>query len=72
MANEVDHRFWRAFRDRVKGVNPEALIVGEIWHDAGPWLQGDQFDSVMNYLFRDAVLDFFASGKWVPTALMPS
>jgi cyclomaltodextrinase / maltogenic alpha-amylase / neopullulanase len=66
VANEVDHRFWRAFRDRVKGVNPEALIVGEIWHDAGPWLQGDQFDSVMNYLFRDAVLDFFASGKMGP------
>ena len=63
VANEVDHRFWRAFRDRVKGVNPEALIVGEIWHDAGPWLQGDQFDSVMNYLFRDAVLDFFAAGR---------
>lgn len=66
VANEVDHRFWRAFRDRVKGVNPEALIVGEIWHDAGPWLQGDQFDSVMNYLFRDAVLDFFAAGRIGP------
>ncbi|PTX65003.1 glycosidase [Melghirimyces profundicolus] len=61
VANEVDPDFWRAFRKRVKKANPDALIVGEIWHDSGPWLQGDQFDSVMNYLFRDAVMQFFAT-----------
>jgi glycosidase len=46
----------------VKEINPEALIVGEILHHADAWLQGDQFDAVMNYLFRDCVLDFFAAG----------
>ncbi|QKI82634.1 alpha-glycosidase [Kroppenstedtia eburnea] len=63
VANEVDPEFWRAFRRRVKSACPEALIVGEIWHDAGPWLRGDRFDSVMNYPFREAVLSFFATGE---------
>ncbi|PWK06004.1 glycoside hydrolase family 13 protein [Tumebacillus permanentifrigoris] len=60
VANEVDHAFWREFRDRVRMANPDALIIGEVWNDASPWLQGDQFDGVMNYLFRDAVIEFFA------------
>jgi len=60
VANEVDHQFWREFRKTVKSVNPEAYILGEIWHDAMSWLQGDQFDAVMNYPFTNAVLDFFA------------
>ncbi|WEK56286.1 MAG: glycoside hydrolase family 13 protein [Candidatus Cohnella colombiensis] len=58
VANEVDHAFWRKFRDVVKGVNPEAYILGEIWHDSLPWLIGDQFDAVMNYPFTEAVLDY--------------
>lgn len=58
VSNEVDHSFWREFREVVKTANPEALIIGEIWHDSAPWLEGDQYDSVMNYLFRDAVYDF--------------
>ncbi|WP_028986423.1 glycoside hydrolase family 13 protein [Thermicanus aegyptius] len=62
VANEVDHDFWREFRKAVKEANPEALIIGEIWHDASPWLEGDQYDSVMNYLFREALCDFFAKG----------
>ncbi|HEX2912168.1 MAG TPA: glycoside hydrolase family 13 protein [Chloroflexia bacterium] len=54
-----DDEFWREFRRRVKTVNPEAYICGEIWTDARRWLQGDQFDSVMNYLFTRACLSFF-------------
>lgn len=62
--NEIDdHDFWREFRAVVKAANPDAYIVGEIWNDGSPWLQGDQFDAVMNYLFRDLCTDFFASYK---------
>jgi glycosidase len=60
VANEVDHQFWREFRMVAKEKNPEAYIVGEVWHDANPWLGGDQFDAVMNYPLNDAVLGFFA------------
>jgi neopullulanase len=56
-----DDEFWREFRRRVRAINPEAYIVGEIWHEAQRWLQGDQFDAVMNYLFTAASLGFFAA-----------
>jgi neopullulanase len=56
-----DDVFWREFRRRVRAINPDAYIVGEIWHEAQRWLQGDQFDAVMNYLFTAASLGFFAS-----------
>lgn len=60
VANEVDHAFWREFRQAVKKVKNDVYILGEIWHDAQPWLQGDQFDAVMNYPFTNNVVDFFA------------
>lgn len=54
-----DDAFWQEFRRQVKEVNPQAYICGEIWTDARRWLQGDQFDSVMNYLFTRNCLSFF-------------
>ncbi|RDW16959.1 alpha-glycosidase [Oceanobacillus arenosus] len=60
VANEVDHAFWREFRNIVKQTKPDAYILGEIWHDSMPWLQGDQFDAVMNYPFTNGAIDFFA------------
>lgn len=54
-----DDSFWQEFRQQVKGVNPDAYICGEIWENGSRWLQGDQFDSVMNYLFTAACLGFF-------------
>ena len=57
--NEIDDDgFWREFRLRVKRINPEAYIVGEIWEDPSRWLAGDQFDGVMNYPVRKLALDF--------------
>src|SRR5829696_10353533 len=50
--------FWQEFRERVKAVNRQAYIVGEIWHEASHWLQGDMFDGVMNYVFTEATLGF--------------
>lgn len=59
VANEVGHEFWREFRKVVKKANPDAYILGEVWHESSIWLEGDQFDAVMNYPFTYAVLDFF-------------
>ncbi|MBN1514552.1 MAG: glycoside hydrolase family 13 protein, partial [Phycisphaerae bacterium] len=58
-AEQVSHGFWRRFRRTVKAVNPDAIIIGEIWTDAGPWLGGDEFDVVTNYPFAAPVLRFF-------------
>lgn len=63
VADEVDHAFWREFRKTVKAIKPDVYILGEIWHDAMPWLQGDQFDAAMNYRFVHAVVDFFSQRK---------
>ena len=51
---ENNHIFWRKFRNEVKSVNPEALIIAEHYGDPTDWLQGDQWDTVMNY---DAFMD---------------
>ncbi len=60
--NEIDDdEFWRDFRRVVKRANPEAYIVGEIWHRAERWLQGDQFDAVMNYIITSPTLAFFGA-----------
>ena len=57
--NEIDDdSFWQEFRRRVKAINPEAYIVGEIWDNPERWLKGDQFDGVMNYPFRKAVMQY--------------
>ena len=58
-----DVAFWQEFRYRVKAANPEAYIVGEIWHPAQRWLRGDRLDAVMNYPFSRACLGFFGSDK---------
>lgn len=60
VASEVDDGFWRDFRKAVKEVNPDALLIGEVWESANHWLQGDMFDSAMNYDFRKHCNLFFA------------
>lgn len=57
--NEIDDdSFWQEFRRRVKKINKDAYIVGEIWDEPSRWLKGDQFDGVMNYTFRRALLAY--------------
>lgn len=67
VANEVSHDFWRAFRKEVKAIKPDVYILGEIWHDSTPWLQGDQFDAVMNYPYTSAAIQFFAKNALNPS-----
>lgn len=62
-----DDTFWQEFRRRVKAINPEAYIVGEIWHDSRHWLKGDQFDAVMNYLLTKLCIEFFIAGDMDPS-----
>jgi len=67
--NEIDDdSFWQEFRRRIKAINPDAYIVGEIWDEPSRWLQGDQFDGVMNYQFRKAVLAYLFDEKPIDVA----
>jgi cyclomaltodextrinase len=51
--------FWEEFRTRVKAINPECYIVGEIWYEAPDYLRGDRFDGLMNYPLGTAAMAFF-------------
>ena len=48
-SNEYNHEFWKKFRTAVKAANPNALILAEHYGDPSEWLQGDEWESVMNY-----------------------
>ncbi|MCZ1933897.1 alpha-glycosidase, partial [Enterococcus faecium] len=63
VANEVDHHFWKKFREAVTEIKPDIYILGEIWHSSQAWLQGDEFHAVMNYAFTDSIKDYFAKKK---------
>lgn len=68
---EIDDKtFWRELRARVKAINPEAYLVGEIWDKAPDWLGGDRFDALMNYPFSRICLGFFG-GRSVDTSARP-
>ncbi len=58
-----DDAFWREFRRVCKRVNPGCYIVGEIWGEAKRWLEGDQFDAVMNYQLSAACISYFGGRK---------
>lgn len=62
VCDEVGHEFWRAFRKRIKSTKKDAIIIGEIMHEANAFLKGDQLDGIMNYPFKNAIIDFFAKG----------
>lgn len=57
VADEISHVFWKRFRREMKAIKKDVLLVGEIWHFAGDFLEGDEWDSVMNYPFYHAVSD---------------
>ena len=66
VATEVDSHFWREFRETVRGINPDALIIGEFWRNSEAWLQGDQYDGVMNYGVQRAAVEYFAKSAVAP------
>ena len=58
----VPDDFWRGWRAVVKETKPDALAVSETWWDASKFFLGDEFDSTMNYIFRNAVLAYANGG----------
>lgn len=61
-SSEFNHWFWKEFRNRVRGVNEEALIIAEHYGDPGDWLDGSQWDTVMNYDAFMEPVSFFLTG----------
>lgn len=70
VGDEVSHAFWRRFRKAIKKTNPEALIIGEIWHHAEDFLDGEEWDTLMNYPFCFAVENFVANESITATEFL--
>lgn len=69
VADELDRHAVTRWREAVKRAFPDALLLCETWGDASRLLGPDGFDSAMNYLFRDAMVDFFAHSAMDAKAL---
>lgn len=59
VSDEISHMFWKKFRRAIREVNPEALLIGEVWYFARDFMEGDEWDTVMNYDF------FFGAQKLI-------
>lgn len=71
VADELSDETLDTIRKTVKGADPQALIIGEVWEDASNkvaygqrrrYLQGRQLDSVMNYPYKNAIIDYVKGG----------
>ena len=75
VADELPDAFLKLLYDRVKAINPDAYVLGEVWEDASnktaygvrrKYFTNAELDSVMNYPFRTAIINFmrgFDSGS---------
>lgn len=60
----VAHPFWKAWRELVKGINPSAYLTAEVIdvpQKVAPYLEGDEFDAIMNYNFAFVSADYFVN-----------
>ena len=71
VAGEIPMGFWREYRKVVRSVNPEAYLIGEIWwlewpdklFDPNIYLEGDQYDAIMNYRWFRVARGFFGQAE---------
>ena len=59
---EYNHEFWAKFRKAVKEANPNAVILAEHYGDPSSWLEGDQWDTIMNYDAFMEPVTYFLTG----------
>ena len=63
VGNEVAHSFLKRLNRELKALKPELFLLGEIWHDSVQWLQGDEYDSTMNYPFMESLHNFWLDNQ---------
>ncbi len=76
VAGEIPMGFWREYRKVVRSVNPDSYIIGEIWWLEWPdrlldpkiFLEGDQYDAIMNYRWFRVARGFFAQAEPILTS----
>lgn len=71
VAAEIPMGFWPEFRQKVRAINPQAYLVGEVWWqkwpdelmDPRPFLKDSMFDAIMNYRWYRCAHQFFAQAE---------
>lgn len=72
VVDELPNRFVESLAQAAKGEKEDALLIGEVWEDASNkiayserknYFIGDKLDSVMNYPFKEAIIDFVRNGN---------
>ena len=61
VGNEISHSFVKRLHRELKQIKKDLFLLGEIWQDSIMWLQGDEYDSVMNYPFMESLNNFFVN-----------
>jgi len=61
--DQLHETYWSALYENIKNIDQEALVVGEFWRDATSYFEDPSFDSVMNYIFRDAAIAYAKGGR---------
>lgn len=69
-SEKFNHKFWKTFKERVRAANPDAFIFAEHYGDPFKWLEGGEWDSVMNYdAFMEPVTWFLTGMEKHSTAI---
>ena len=63
VGDEVSHRFLKELHRELKDLKPDVFLLGELWHDAVQWLQGDEYDATMNYPFLGSLQNFWIGNQ---------
>ena len=63
VANEVSHDFWISFKKELRKIDKDFILIGEVWHNSYSYLHSYEFDSVMNYPFLTACINYFVNDK---------
>ena len=73
VADELSDEFLQTLNSKLKSINPNGVIYGEVWEDASNkiaydkrkrYFLGNELDSVMNYPLREAIIDYIKSGNY--------
>ena len=70
VGNEVSHTFLKTMNRRLKALNPDLFLLGEIWMDSMEWLRGDEYDAVMNYPLYESFHNFWVDEDATSRELM--
>lgn len=70
VADELPDSFLVKLRQRVKQIRPDGMVLGEVWEDASnkisygvrrQYFSARELDGVMNYPYRNAILDYISA-----------